>query len=84
MEEKSKESKEQNKLSHLPVELGDEVMDKESKRLGFVHRTKVFGKHNFYVKWFDNGQLQGFLSRKSQQAIIKTGKNINDSDSDSD
>ena len=74
---------EENKISYLEVELGDEVIEKKTNRLGWVHKKKIFGwKNAFIVQWLDNGDKTGFLSKKDQQYLKKTGHNINDSDSD--
>lgn len=70
-------------ISYLDVKLGDEVIEKETSRLGWVHKKKIFGsKNSFIVTWMDNGQKSAFLSKKEQQKIQKTGRNIYDSDSD--
>lgn len=73
------------RLPYLEVKLGDEIVDIKSKRLGWVHKKKIFGSKNaFIVTWMDNGEKTAFISRRDHQKIKRTGNNINDSDSDSD
>ena len=69
---------------YLKVALGDIVMQKETKRLGCIHRLGPFSKNNFVVKWLNNNQMNAYTSRKSQQELVNTGKNIHDSDDESD
>ena len=74
------------KLPFLQVALGDEVIDIKTNKTGFVHRKKLMGFTNwFLVKW-NNGKDKdtAFTSRKDQQTIKRTGRNIHDSDSESD
>ena len=74
---------EQTKLKYLEVALGDQVMEKTTSRLGWVHKKKLFGsKNSFIVTWMDNGEKTAFMSKKQQQRLKKTGENIYDSDSD--
>lgn len=69
----------------LQVELGDEIIEKTTSRLGWVHKKKIFGSKNaFIVTWMDNGEKTAFLSRKDQQRIERTGNNINDDSDDDD
>lgn len=77
---------EKEKLLHLNVILGDEVMDKENKRLGWIHKKGVFGnKNSFIITWLDDGSQSAFCSKKSQQQLIKTGRNFyHDSSDDED
>lgn len=83
-DKKSTKNNNKSQLKYLDVKLGDHVMNKNTKRLGCVHKIPYFGKKNFLVTWLDNGQMTGFLSKKTQQDLVKTGYNIYDSDSDSD
>ena len=73
----------EKEISFLKVNLGDEVMEKNTNRLGWVHKTKVFGSKNcFIVTWLDDGTKKAYLSKKEQQNLIKTGNNIYQEDSD--
>ncbi len=68
---------------YLDVIIGDEVIEIDTQRLGWIHRKKLFGSKNaFIVIWLDTGEQTAFISRKDQQRLKKTGNNINNSDSD--
>ena len=69
---------------YLQVIIGDEVMEIETSRLGWIHRTKIIGRNSFVVKWLDDGSETLFTSRKQQTKIKKTGRNINDVSSEED
>ena len=74
-----------SRYPYLEVKLGDEIIDIKSERLGWVHKKEIFGsKGAFMVTWMNNGEKVIFMTRKQQQTIKKTGRNINDSDSESD
>jgi hypothetical protein len=84
MEEK--DNLENKNIDFLSVEVGDEVLEKHTQRLGFVHRkSKLFKSgHGFIVKWYNGVDKDtAYLSKKTQQSLIKTGNNrFEDSDSD--
>lgn len=69
---------------YLIVKLGDIVMIKDSKRLGCIHRLGPFSKKNFVVRWLNDNQMTAYTSRKSQAELVNTGRNIHDSDDESD
>lgn len=72
------------KLPYLKVNIGDEVLEIETNRLGRVSRFCFGSKCAFAVTWLDTGESTIFSSRESHQKIKKTGVNFFDSDSDSD
>lgn len=69
---------------YLKVKLGDIVMIKDSKRLGCIHRLGPFSKSNFVVRWLNDNEMTAYTSRKSQAELVNTGRNIHDSDDESD
>lgn len=83
MEKKDIKSIKTNRPKHLQVNLGDHVLEKETNRLGCIHKIGLLGsKKNFIVKWLNDGEMTAYTSAKTQQNLIKTGHNIYDSDSD--
>ena len=67
-----------NRPSYLKVKLGDVVMVKKTKRVGYVHDMgRTFGKNSFSVTWYDDPKNKTlFSSRRTQQELEKTGENV--------
>ena len=83
MDNKSKEEK-RVRLPWLDVKVGDVVMHKETKRIGYVHEIgRTFKKTSFIVNWYDNPKEKTlFASRRTQQELVKTGENFNEDSDD--
>ena len=73
-----------DKLKHLDVIEGDEVIEKETNRLGCIHKKNLLGsKSAFIVTWLDDGTKTAYFTKKDQNKLMRTGRNmLMDSDTD--